>query len=64
MAIAIGDVLLPVPVGAGVRCPRGPFCIPLRTSSKPIFISLSITTFYKCDRLVGDLEIDRGPARR
>ncbi|HEY2244656.1 MAG TPA: hypothetical protein VGH47_10625 [Xanthobacteraceae bacterium] len=36
-AIVIGDM---VPLEAlAVRCPRGPFCIPLSTSSKPMLAS-------------------------
>jgi hypothetical protein len=41
MAIIIGDMppLLPLLV-EGARGPRGPFCIPLRTSINPIFASI------------------------
>jgi hypothetical protein len=34
----MGD-MPPPPLLAGPRCPRGPFCIPLRTSSRPMFAS-------------------------
>src|SRR5215468_4387735 len=39
--MVIGDMppLLLPGVPAGIRCPRGPFCIPLRTSTKPISAS-------------------------
>src|SRR5271156_1342678 len=37
IAIVMGD-MPPLLALLGVRCPRGPFCIPLRTSSKPIFL--------------------------
>src|SRR6266536_1008485 len=35
--MVIGDMPLLV---VGSRCPRGPFCIPFRTSSKPMVVSL------------------------
>src|SRR5205823_4924093 len=35
--MVIGD--MPPPL-VGSRCPRGPFCIPFRTSSKPMVVSI------------------------
>src|ERR1700733_12534491 len=40
MAIIIGDMPPPLLAVEGARGPRGPFCIPLRTSIKPIFASI------------------------
>jgi hypothetical protein len=42
-AIMIGDMPPPLELvlaGAGVRAPRGPFCMPLRTSISPMFASV------------------------
>src|SRR5262244_3725953 len=40
IAIVIGD-MPPLLLAFGVLSPRGPFCIPLRMSSSPIFASLA-----------------------
>jgi hypothetical protein len=39
-AIVTGDMPPPLPLVEGPLEPRGPFCMPLRTSIKPIFASI------------------------
>ena len=37
--MVMGDIPLPLDCVLGVLGPRGPFCMPLSTSSKPIVVS-------------------------
>src|SRR5262249_23531445 len=39
IAIVIGDIPPPSDWGPGLEGPRGPFCMPLRTSSRPMVFS-------------------------
>jgi hypothetical protein len=39
IAMVMGDIPLPLDCVLGVLGPRGPFCMPLSTSSKPMVVS-------------------------